>query len=48
MTVEDFTSEFWTRVLVETMELDTDVKYVVRGVVQSVIHDMKETHKEQE
>ena len=45
MTVEELLNELWTRVMFETMDMDTDSKYLTRGVVQSVIHDMREAHK---
>jgi hypothetical protein len=47
MNVEDLTNELWTRIMLETLDMDSDTKYVVRGVVQSVIHDMKEAHKDE-
>ena len=47
MTVEDLTNELWTRIMLETLDMDSDTKYVIRGVVQSVIHDMKEAHKDE-
>ena len=46
--VEDFAKEFWTRTLFETLELDSDTKYVVRGVIQSILHDMKQAHNDGE
>ena len=48
MNVDEFAAEMWTRTLVETMELDSDIKYIVRGIVQSVLHDMKETPRDDE
>ena len=48
MTVEQFADEFWMRALIETIDLDTDSKYVTRGIIQSILHDMKETHKDEQ
>ena len=45
MSVEELLNEFWTRIMFETMDMDADSKYLTRGVVQSVIHDIRETHK---
>ena len=48
MTVQEFADEFWMRALIETIDLDTDTKYVTRGIIQSILHDMKETHKDEQ
>ena len=44
MTTKQLLDELWERVMLETIGMDQDVKYLIRGVVQSVIHDMKEVH----
>lgn len=46
MSVEDLTNEIWTRIMLETMDMDSESRYLVRGVIQSVIHDVKEAHKD--
>ena len=46
MTLDEFIEEMRNRVLFETMDMDSDAKYLVRGVVESVLHDMKNTERE--
>lgn len=45
MTVEEMLNEIWVRVMLETMDMDSDTKYLVRGVIQSVIHDARKAHE---
>lgn len=46
MTLDEFIEEMRSRVLFETIDMDSDAKYLVRGVVESVLHDMKNTERE--
>ena len=43
--IEQFAKEFWTRVCEETKDIEPDQRYFVRGVVWSVLHDMKESYR---
>lgn len=45
MTLDAMLEELWTRIMFETIELDSDTKYIVRGVVKSVIDDMQQTDR---
>ncbi len=45
MTLDEFIEEMRNRVLFETIDMDPDAKYLVRGVVESVLHDMKNTER---
>lgn len=45
MTLDEFIEEMRNRVLFETIDMDSDAKYLVRGVVESVLHDMKNTER---
>ena len=47
MTVQEVADEVGMRAVIETIDLDTDSKYVTRGIIQSILHDMKETHKDE-
>ena len=46
MTLDEFIEEMRNRVLFETMDMDSDAKYLVRGIVESVLHDMKSTERD--
>ena len=45
MSIDEFLDELWARIMFETMDMDKDQKYLVRGLVKSVMHDMKETDR---
>jgi hypothetical protein len=45
MTLDEFIEEMRSRVLFETIDMDSDAKYLIRGVVESVLHDMKNTER---
>lgn len=45
MTLDEFIEEMRNRVLFETVDMDSDAKYLVRGVVESVLQDMKNTER---
>lgn len=40
--------EIRNRVLFETIDMDSDSKYLVRGVIESVLYDMKLTYRADE
>ncbi len=45
MTLDEFIEEMRARILFETIDMDSDDKYLIRGVVESVLHDMKNTER---
>ena len=46
MQVRQLTEEIWTRVVYESAYLDQDQRYLVRGIIQSVLDDVIEAYKE--
>ncbi len=45
MTLDEFIEEMRARILFETIDMDSEDKYLIRGVVESVLHDMKNTER---
>lgn len=43
--LDHFINEMRNRILFETIDMDSDAKYLIRGVVESVLHDMKNTER---
>ena len=45
MTQEEMLNEIWTRIMLETIDMDQDTKYLIRGVIQSVLYDVRKAHE---